>query len=407
MSVQYVMRASLVSLRVVLFSLIVTAHLSCQSKQEDAPKPSPPAATVLPSESGILELPEGSPTLAHLRTERVALRPIRTTLKAQAGKILANENRLAHLSARVPGRIVAVYANLGDRVKEGDRLLLLDSPAFGEAQLEYRKARNVLSMTEKALERAQALLDRGAIGAGEQQRREADYENVRADLLEAEEKLHLLGMTEREIERLAAKTLPHAEVAQVFLRAPFPGEVIERNATIGEVIDPNKTLFTVADLSTVWVRADFPEQQAGRLKTGLTIEVRVSAYPDTTFRGTITYVGAVIDPATRTVMARADVSNPDGRLRPEMFAEITLLTDEQAVLSVPRTAIQQVGSRTVAFVVQGPRRFEVHDVTLGQGSSQYIQVLTGVVAGDDVVTQGSYALKSEYLREQLPSEGGS
>ncbi len=212
-------------------------------------------------------------------------------------------------------------------------------------------------------------------------------------------------MTEREIERLTAKTLPHAEVAQVSLRAPFRGAVIERNATIGEVIDPNKTLFTVADLSTVWVRADFPEQQAGRLKTGLTIELRVSAYPDSIFRGPITYVGAVIDPATRTVMARADVSNPDGRLRPEMFAEVVLVTDEQSVLSVPRAAVQQVGSRTVAFVVQGPRRFEPRDVTLGQGSSEYIQVLTGVVAGDEVVTQGSYALKSEYLREQLPSEG--
>jgi multidrug efflux pump subunit AcrA (membrane-fusion protein) len=104
-------------------------------------------------------------------------------------------------------------------------------------------------------------------------------------------------------------------------------------------------------------------------------------------------------------MARADVSNPDGRLRPEMFAEITLLTDEQSVLSVPRAAIQQVGNRTVAFVVQGPRRFEPRDVTLGQGSSEYIQVLTGVVAEDEVVTQGSYALKSEYLREQLSSEG--
>ena len=404
MNVHFVMRASLVSLRIVPVLLIVTAHLSCQAKQEDVPKPPPPTATAS-AEPGILELPEGSPTLAQLQTDRVAVRPIRTVLKAQAGKVLANENHLAHLSARVPGRIVAVYANLGDRVKQGDRLLLLDSPAFGEAQLEYRKARATLTVTEKALERATALLDRGAIGAGEQQRREADNENARAALLEAEEKLHLLGMTEREIERLTAKTLPHAEVAQVSLRAPFRGAVIERNATIGEVIDPNKTLFTVADLSAVWVRADFPEQQAGRLKTGLTIELRVSAYPDSIFRGPITYVGAVIDPATRTVMARADVSNPDGRLRPEMFAEVVLVTDEQSVLSVPRAAVQQVGSRTVAFVVQGPRRFEPRDVTLGQGSSEYIQVLTGVVAGDEVVTQGSYALKSEYLREQLPSEG--
>ncbi|MBY0249583.1 MAG: efflux RND transporter periplasmic adaptor subunit [Nitrospiraceae bacterium] len=404
MNVRFVRPTSLIPLRIVLFLLVAIVHVSCQSKQEDAPKPPAPATTAS-AEPGILELPEGSPTLTHLQTDRVALRPIRTTLKAQAGKILANENRLAHLSARVPGHIVAVYANLGDRVKKGDRLLLLDSPAFAAAQLEYRKVRTTLRVTEQALERAQALLDRGAIGAGESQRREADYENARAALLEAEEKLHLLGMTEREIQRLAAKTLPHAEVAQVSLRAPFIGDVIERNATIGEVIDPNKTLFTVADLSTVWVRADFPEQQAGRLKTGLMIELRVSAYPDTMFRGAITYVGAVIDPATRTVTARADVSNPDGRLRPEMFAEVTLMTDEQSVLSVPRAAVQQVGSRTVAFVVRGPRRFESREVTIVQASGDYIQVVAGLTSGDEVVTQGSYALKSEYLREKLPSEG--
>src|SRR5262245_53191823 len=389
--------SSAATLRIALLLLVATDLISCESKQEDAPKPSATTST----EPNVIELREGSPALANLQTDRVMPRPIRSALKAQAGKILANENRLAHLGARVPGHIVAVYANLGDRVKEGDRLLLFDSPAFGEAQLGYRKARTTLRVTEKALERATALLDRGAIGAGEQQRREADYENARADLHEAEEKLHLLGMTEQEIQRLAAKTLPHAEVAQVSLRAPFTGDVIERNATIGEVIDPNKTLFTVADLSTVLVRADFPEQQAGRLKTGLIIELHVSPYPDTTFQGVITYVGAVIDPTTRTVTARAEVSNADGRLRPEMFAEVTLVAEEQSVLSLPRAAVQQVGSRTVAFVVRGPRRFESRDVTLGQASSEYIQVVAGLAAGDDVVTQGSYALKSELLREQI------
>ncbi|MDF0667629.1 MAG: efflux RND transporter periplasmic adaptor subunit [Nitrospira sp.] len=405
MSVHSVLRLSLACLWIVWLLFMATVHLSCQSKQEDPPKPPPPAATPSHLEPGVLELPEGSPTLAHLQTERVAFRPIKTALKAQAGKILANENRLAHLSARVPGRIVVVYADFGDRVKEGDRLLLLDSPAFGEAQLEYRKARNLLGVAEKALERAQALLDRGAISAGEHQRREADYENARADLHEAEEKLHLLGMTEKEIHRLAAKTLPHAEVAQVFLRAPFRGEVIDRKATIGEVVDPNKTLFTVADLSTVWVRADFPEQQAGQLKAGLTIDLRVSAYPDTTFRGAITYVGAVIDPATRTITARAEVPNPDGRLRPEMFADVLLMADEQSVLTVPRVAVQQMGNRQVAFVVQGPRRFEPREVTFARTATEYVQVLTGLTAGDEVVTQGSYALKSELLREQMPTGG--
>ncbi len=403
MNIHVAAAASLNPLRIALFLLAAIVQMSCESKQSDAPK-SPPPAAASSTEPGIIELPDGSPTLTRLQTDRVALRPIRAVLKAQAGKILANENRLAHLSARVPGRIVAVYANLGDRVKEGDRLLLLDSPTYGEAQLEYRKARTTLSVTEKALERAQALLDRGAIGAGEQQRREADYEHARADLHEAEEKLHLLGMTEREIRQLAAKTLPHAEVARVALRASLSGDVIERNATVGEVVDPNTMLFTVADLSTVWVRADFPEQQAGRLKTGLTIDLRVSAYPDTIFQGPITYVGAVIDPTTRTVTARADVANPDGQLRPEMFAEVTLVTDEQSVLSVPRAAVQQVGSQTVVFVVRESRRFESREVTIGQASHEYIQVVTGLDAGDEVVTEGSYALKSELLREQMPGE---
>jgi cobalt-zinc-cadmium efflux system membrane fusion protein len=382
----------------------VIGHAACQSKQEEASKP-PASAAVSSAQSGVIELPEGSPVLARLQTDRVALHPVRLALKAQAGKILANENRLAHLSARVPGRIVAVYSDLGHRVQEGDRLLLLDSPAFGEAQLGYRKARTSSAVAEKAYRRAKALIDGGAIGIGEYQRREADYENARADLHEAEEKLHLLGMTEQEIERLAAKTLPHAEVAQVSLRAPFTGEVIERNATIGEVIDPNKTLFTVADLSTVWVRADFPEQRAGRLKAGLGIEVRVSASPDQVFRGVITYVGAVIDPATRTVTARADVSNPDRRLRPEMFAEVTVITDEQSLLSMRRGAVQQVGNRSVVFVVRAERRFESRDVTIGESSDDYVEVKAGLAEGDEVVTQGSYALKSEMLREQIPMGG--
>lgn len=385
--------------------LIAIGQLACEAKQEEIPK-APSQSTKALQDSGVIELPDDSPSLAQIQTDRVAMRPIRITLKAQAGKVQPNENRLAHLSPRVPGRIVSVYANLGDRVKKGDRLLLLDSPAFGEAQLEYRKAKTTLGVTEKALERAKALIDRGAIGAGEHQRREAEYENARADLHEAEEKLHLLGMTEQEIRRLGAKTLPHAEVAQVSLRAPFTGDVIERNATVGEVVDPNKTLFTVADLSIVWVRADFPEQQAGLLKTGLTIDLRVSAYPDQVFRGPITYVGAVIDPTTRTVPARAEVANKEGRLRPEMFADVTLTTAEQSLLSVPRSAIQQMGSRTVAFIVRGPRQFESREVSLGQSSEDYVQVVSGLKTEEAVVTRGSYALKSELLRTQMPSEGG-
>ena len=205
MNSRVAVHCSQVLLEIVIIVLIGTEQMACQAKHEDTSQtPSQPNTAL--QDVGVIELPEDSPALTQLQTDRVMRRPLRITLKAQAGKVLANENRLAHLSPRVPGRIVSVYANLGDRVKQGDRLLLLDSPAFGEAQLEYRKAKTTVGVTEKALERAKALIDRGAIGAGEHQRREAEFENARADLHEAEEKLHLLGMTEKEIQRLGAKT---------------------------------------------------------------------------------------------------------------------------------------------------------------------------------------------------------
>ncbi len=393
------------AVRLAIAVVFVIASVSCQQTQDEAQKSTPHANQPL-VQSGVIELPEGNPILAQLHTEGVGFHPIRMLLKAQGGKILPNENRLAHLGPRVPGRIVAVYANLGDRVESGHRLLLLDSPAFGEAQLEYRKRRTAMRVAEKAFERAKALSAEGAIGISEYQRREAEHENTKAELYEAEEKLHLLGMAEREIERLAVEKLPHAEVAQVFLRAPFSGEIIEQNATVGEVIDPSKTVFTVADLSTVWVRADFPEQQIGKLKLGLAVEVRVPAYPETVFQGVISYIGAMIDPATRTVTARFQIPNPDRRLRPEMFAEVTVLTEEQSVLAVPRAALQQVGGRTMVFVTRGPHRFELYDVKIGASSNDYVEITAGLKEGDEVVTEGSYALKSEALRGQL-SLGGS
>lgn len=392
------------AVRLIVLLVVFLSSVSCQPPQDEGQK-RPAQATAPETQAGVIELPEGTSMLSQIHTERVGHRSMRMSLKAQGGKILPNENRLAHLGPRVPGRIVAVYSNLGDRVESGQRLLLLDSPAFGEAQLEYRKRRTAMRVAEKAFERAKALSGEGAIGISEYQRREAEHENSRAELYEAEEKLHLLGMAEREIQRLSAEQLPHAEVAQVFLRAPFSGEIIERNATVGEVVDSSKTLFTVADLSTVWVRADFPEQQIGKLKAGLAVEIRVAAYPETIFQGDITYIGAMIDPATRTVTARLQIPNSDRRLRPEMFAEVTVHTQEQSVLAIPRVALQQVGTRTMVFVTRGPRRFEWFEVTLGESSEEYVEVKAGLKEGDEVVTEGSYALKSEALRGQM-SMGG-
>jgi cobalt-zinc-cadmium efflux system membrane fusion protein len=123
------------------------------------------------------------------------------------------------------------------------------------------------------------------------------------------------------------------------------------------------------------------------------------------FHGVVTYVGAVIDPATRTVTVRSKIPNPDRRLRPEMFADVTLHAEEQPVLAVSRAAAQQVGNRTMVFVVRGPRRFELREVKIRVSSSDYVEIESGLEEGDEVVTEGSYALKSEALRGQITMGG--
>lgn len=388
----------------VLAIFVLLAFLSCQAQQEE-PVPQPSTTSASHQETERVELPEGSSILRTLQTEPVKVRPLKKIVKAQAARILANENRLTHLSPRVPGHIVRVSANLGDRVKAGQPLLILESPQVAAEQMAYRKAKSRFSVAEQGLERAKLLLERKAIGTAEFQRREGEYQSALAELQEAEEHLHHLSMTEEEVERLTSGPLPHAQVAQVALRAPFAGEVIQRKATIGEVVDPTTVVFTVADLSTVWVQAEFPEQQAALLVTGLPIEVRVAAYPQEIFRGKVIYVGAMVDPATRTLMVRSEVPNPHRQLRPEMFADVSLTTNEEPALAVPASALQQAGGRTIVFVVKGPRTFEPRTLSVGSLSGSYAHVLSGLSEGDVVVTEGSYALKSEALREQLLTGG--
>jgi cobalt-zinc-cadmium efflux system membrane fusion protein len=389
---------------IVLAIFILGALLTgCKAqKEEPAAQSRPPAIREVAP--GTIEVPAANTAFAALKTEHVQVRPLRQMLKAQAGKILANENRLAHLSSRVPGRIVAVYANLGDTVKRGDRLLLLDSQELGMAQVEYRKAKTRIFVADQAVQRAKSLLEGGVIGAAEYQKREGEYQAVQAEVQEAEERLHLLGMEEKDIQLLGSAALPHAKAAQVPLRAPFQGEIIERNATVGEVVDPTKTLFTVADLSTIWVRADFSEQQVSQLKIELQIEMKVSAYPNETFKGRISYLAATVDPATRTVRARADIANADGRLRPEMFAEVTVLLDQRPVLAVPGSALQQDGAKTIVFVAKGERRYERREVTVGETQEGYAPLISGLTEGEQVVTDGSYLLKSELLKEQIQGQ---
>lgn len=246
---------------------------------------------------GIIKLSPEAMGHAGIKTEAISLRPIRVEY-AFTGRVSVNETRLAHVGPRIPGRTVEVYVNLGDSVRKGDPLAVIDSPELGEAQSQYLKAKTNFEIAEKSYERARVVLEGKVISTGEFQRREGEYLSAKADLRAAEDRLHLFGMTDEEI---ASIDKEHTINSRVAIYAPISGAVIERHLTLGEVVEPVKPLFTIADLSNIWVIADIPERDIPKIKKGQSIAVTVSPYPEKVFRGKISYISELIDPETRSV----------------------------------------------------------------------------------------------------------
>jgi cobalt-zinc-cadmium efflux system membrane fusion protein len=320
------------------------------------------------------------------------------------GTVMPNQHAVAEITTLVRGRVVDVYVDLGQEVKAGALLAILYSSELGMAQSSYLKAVAKLYVAERAFRRAQSLLEEKVIGVAEMQRREGDMISARADKRESQDRLRLLGMSDEQIARLDREQTIQSHVPIV---APFDGRVIVRNLTKGEVIETTEKLFVVADLSEVWVIANIPEKDIpyihqDQLKHGQTVEVIVTAYPGQLFHGKITYVGDVLDAATRTMRLRLELPNPDRKLKPEMYATIRVYSDaEKDVLVVPESSIQRDRDKRFVFVQRDPQSFEVRDVKLGPSSADMVKVLDGLREGESIVTQGAFVLKSELLGEQI------
>ena len=363
-------------------------------------KPAPEAVSTEPTTKSedrteqITLTPE-SQKLAEIVVEETGYRALKRTMQFP-GTIQTNENRLAHVGPRIAGRIIEVAAGLGNRVEPGEKLAVIDSPDLGRAQSEFLTARAKFMVSEKAYERARTLLEGKVIGTGEFQRREGDYLTARAEVQAAEDRLHLMGMTEIQVKGLGAEDSTRSQVA---ITAPFQGTVIERHATPGEVVEPAKTLFTIADLTTLWGIAEVPEQDIAKVSKGLFVEVSVSSYPGEIFRGKITYVSETIEPSSRTAKTRVDVDNSSGKLKPEMFATFRIILQEtEKVLTIPETAVQREEGQPVVFVPKGEGSFEKRTVQIGPEVSGYYPVLSGLKKGEKVVTKGAFVLKSETLK---------
>ncbi len=245
-----------------------------------------------PGASGALKLSDTDIAAAGIKVEPLAEQPVRTRIVVPA-EIQANQDRIAHVTPRIAGRIVKAPAALGERVRAGQTLAVLDSIELGEAQSAYLQAASRAATARADFERAEGLNRDQIISQKEYLRIRSEFQQSGAALRAAEDKLRLLGVAPPAATDRATSVFP--------LVAPFAGTVIEKDAVLGELAAPDRTLFTVADLSVLWVQATLFEKDLAMVKTGAAAEVTVAAYPNETFRGRVTYISDVFDKDTRTV----------------------------------------------------------------------------------------------------------
>ena len=366
-----------------------------------------------PNATGANPPPSVDKSLVRLTTEEIKsagiiVQPVTRsefrTIRDFPGTVEPNEHALAEITTLVRGRVIDVYADLGREVKGGTLLALLYSSELGMAQSAYLKATAKLNVAERAFRRAELLLKEKVIGVAELQRREGEMLSLRAELREARDRLLILGLTDEDLRNLDRN---HTIRSHVPVVAPFDGRIIARNLTKGEVVETTEKLFVVADLTDVWVTAVIPEKDIPYIRpdqtgTGQSVEVHVAAYPGQAFQGRITYVGDVLDPATRTMRLRLELPNPERKLKPAMYATVRVYSEPEAnVLLIPQAAVQRDRDRQFVFVEREPAIFEARDVKLGSSNGREIKVLDGLLEGESIVTNGAFVLKSELLGEQM------
>ncbi|BCS52828.1 efflux RND transporter periplasmic adaptor subunit [Geobacter sp. SVR] len=317
------------------------------------------------------------------------------------GKLEANADRIAHVSPRISGKIVAVKASLGDSVSTGQPLMVIDSVELGEALNRYRQSRTKLALAQSNMERVRNLVEKKIAARKDILQAETEFKTAQAELHTDEERLSLYGFP------LPSLTGEEHKRPLLPVRSPISGIITEKHAIVGELADPSKSLYTVADLSSVWVLVDINEKDLAKVRKGQAAVVTVGAFPDLKLKGRITYIADLVNEATRTVKARIEVANPGRKLKPEMFAtvELALPADAPPVLAVPEEAFQEVGGKKVLFVAENSTKFESRTVETGRTAGGLIEVLSGLKEGERYVLKGSFLLKSELQKGELGEHG--
>ena len=322
------------------------------------------------------------------------------------GTVEPNAYKQVVVTPLVAGRVTAVLAELGDQVRRGQTLAQVFSPELADAQTKYLSAKAELEAHERELDRTTKLVTIGAASQQELERLHAEHAAKLSSVQSLRSRLVLLGMPASAIDASA----PGREVdATTSIPAPIAGVVTERGANVGLNVDTATKLFTVVDLSTVWVVGALYEKDFSRVRVGSAAIVTTSAYPGLKLTGRVSYIDPQVSPDTRTTRVRVEVANPHQELRLGMYADIDIGTPSTAqAVMIPRSAVQTVGDHQVVYVAipNEPGKFEEREVRLGETSGDQIEVISGVKPGNRIVSKGSFFLRAERERLGLGSVPG-
>ncbi|HEX4150861.1 MAG TPA: efflux RND transporter periplasmic adaptor subunit [Steroidobacteraceae bacterium] len=337
----------------------------------------PPALMVRRGDE--IVVPEGSALRKALTVEPVAARPVNAKLALPA-VVESDPARTAAVLTPLAGRLVALKVSLGDRVKKGQLLALIDSPDFGQAYDDDAKAADSLKLADKNLERQQGQHDIGASSERDLDQAKSDRAQALAEYTRTQARLRTLGTS-------AGKS-PLLAVA-----APMSGSVTALSVAPGDMInDPTQTLLTIANLSTVWVTALVPEKDVRNVYKGQRAEVALSAYPDQVLEGKVLFVSDVIEPDSRRNKIRIAFANESYALKPNMFATVTLSGPPKAEIVVPSSALLMNNDRTSVFVATAPWTFQRRTVDADLDGGSTVGIRSGLAAGDRVVVKGGILL---------------
>ena len=331
--------------------------------------------------------------LQQIKFQQAIKIPIKRSLDIP-GSFEVKQNLLARIGSPVQGRIIEISGMLGQTVKQGDVLAVINSTELAQQQLNYIKSVQMVELKTKAYERAVLLFDADVVSEAQKLERKTELSAAKAEMEASKDQLFVMGMTLKEIEAIQSETQIDAITSIV---AKIDGKIIKKNVNVGQVVEPTEDIFTIAELSEVWGVAQVPERQIGFLKEGDDILIDVPAYEEKHVEGKISYLGDIVDPVTRTVTIRTEIDNSHGLLKPDMLITMKVSGKEVEKVGVPVNAIVSIDDIPNVFIKIADNKFLLRPVTLGIKNKEFIHIEDGLLEGEEVVIDGAFHLNNERL----------